>query len=1352
MDDYEGVETLEGNLANISLIDVLSMITNGGLQGTLEISSANVVKKIFFREKGVSISSFPPNVHWRLGDLLIEMGRITPEQLEQALQEQRNSQALLGQILLRNNFISYEDIHYTIRRQIKEELFELFQWKNAKFVFLQGVDSPEAKNADSRVVDLSFNTSRYVLNLAGVLGTFSSMERDGILHLRGVENQIDLEFRSGILYMGTHGIDTEQSFLNFLLASQVLTEGDLAQLPPIGSAYEKVEALGKIPHLPELYYEWMASLFLHILSEPSCTYEFYSHYPLTSKSREPILSASFNFRDILLQALIRIEDWEPILNALPLAKKFLPTASGQSFDLNQLDFNGMWSQLEQRLNHGIDYTQLPELNPLSRIEVLVLLTHFIREGFIVLLYEFFDFAKFLESSNRADLQQQTLVFMQKFYPWEFALYDQLATSYRIHRKLPEAAYYNAFLAKFYKGEERYQVIQKALNLDPNSLFAQQELIYYYLEEKRIERALPIAKKLVLLQLQEQRFEEAEELAQIFIEEDHEAPAFFNLFIKEYQQKKLTDKLLATLKSFVVYDEARGRYESLFNLYKQILEIDSSQIDIKEKLSALKKQGIGKKQKNNKIPLLLVTFILLAVGGYFFFLKPSPTLNPLDSVAEQQKVFEEAQNLERQGEIHRALQELNRLLSAKLSSNMYLTVSEFQRKLKGNQQQLETLVSQYQSAKNDKKFHEAKNHLEQLFTVFPPLRQKMKKETTELEEELQKKSQLYQQLKREITSDLEKMNNGTLFKTALLSKVQKILEENPGLDFQNPQESFFNEQKLQLEVLVKEDQKKFKEILERGEQLFLEGNYQEAYEKSKNLPKFFTTPEEEEKSKNFLNKCKELLEVLEQQKSLLNQAKEALRLKNLVQAQKLLEELIELFPDSTIANQASEELSKIGGLEAEAKNYLDEIDTLITQGQIEKAYLKAKNFPSQYQKTTQAKKLFYPLFIDYPNLSLEVFHQDQFLGKTPYTFKQKDLESPPALQLALDGYSIEVKGIHPKKPWLLEFSVNKGARFTLETNSPIISQPCIINNKLLLCSKDGIFQFLDPTTGNEYWNYSVASAGKVLDTPLYSNSTLYFGTFGGKIFFLKIRSDESGMEVFKEIEIPEAQFLYQPLLLENTLLFASQNGMIYAFDASNGSSLWKKNVRDFLPNERIAISSRFTEYRGQAFLPISLNGQLIRISNSGEIKLSRNLGGKVLSMVSFGKNLVVATNRGLSAFSSKDLNEKSTSQAWKSRVPGTILGLTPHQDQLWVASDESLFSFLSNGDTRLESDQIHCRSPLEVGADKLYITTPKGLSAYSFEGKFFWLYEVSKPLYIPFYYKNTIFFGSENGIFYAIPAN
>ena len=53
----------------------------------------------------------------QLGDSLVEQGVITPEQLKEALAEQRRTGRLLGRVLVENNYVTEEQISRTLAAQ-----------------------------------------------------------------------------------------------------------------------------------------------------------------------------------------------------------------------------------------------------------------------------------------------------------------------------------------------------------------------------------------------------------------------------------------------------------------------------------------------------------------------------------------------------------------------------------------------------------------------------------------------------------------------------------------------------------------------------------------------------------------------------------------------------------------------------------------------------------------------------------------------------------------------------------------------------------------------------------------------------------------------------------------------------------------------------------------------------------------------------------------------------------------------------------------------------------------------------------------------------------------------------------
>jgi hypothetical protein len=71
--------------------------------------------------------------------MLIYSGVLTHEALDKALETQQvgRDQKLLGEILVEQGALEVEKLKATIRRQLEEEIWELFSWESGNFRFEQ---------------------------------------------------------------------------------------------------------------------------------------------------------------------------------------------------------------------------------------------------------------------------------------------------------------------------------------------------------------------------------------------------------------------------------------------------------------------------------------------------------------------------------------------------------------------------------------------------------------------------------------------------------------------------------------------------------------------------------------------------------------------------------------------------------------------------------------------------------------------------------------------------------------------------------------------------------------------------------------------------------------------------------------------------------------------------------------------------------------------------------------------------------------------------------------------------------------------------------------------------------------
>ncbi|MFH1422230.1 MAG: DUF4388 domain-containing protein [Planctomycetota bacterium] len=149
---------LKGNISDVNLADIFQIISMGKKEGTLTISSGIKKVHIYFGKDTIRLLSEGEPRHTLLGDSLVIGDKISPTQLVEALAEQAKSRKPLGQILVEMGLISAADVEECLRKQVEEEICDIFIWENAEFEFISGLPSPELCDTMSGI-PLSFNVS-----------------------------------------------------------------------------------------------------------------------------------------------------------------------------------------------------------------------------------------------------------------------------------------------------------------------------------------------------------------------------------------------------------------------------------------------------------------------------------------------------------------------------------------------------------------------------------------------------------------------------------------------------------------------------------------------------------------------------------------------------------------------------------------------------------------------------------------------------------------------------------------------------------------------------------------------------------------------------------------------------------------------------------------------------------------------------------------------------------------------------------------------------------------------------------------------------------------------------------------
>jgi outer membrane protein assembly factor BamB/tetratricopeptide (TPR) repeat protein len=155
---------LKGNLSSFSLGEIFQSLAVNNHTGTLKITTKDKAQKcIYFSHGEISLFSTGSAEALRVGEILIRLNRLSPDSLKVALDEQKSSGELLGQILLRKGMITKEDLRQALETKIREEIYDLFLLTDAEFEFYIDHLPEEVFDPLQKNTRLAINTSSLVL-------------------------------------------------------------------------------------------------------------------------------------------------------------------------------------------------------------------------------------------------------------------------------------------------------------------------------------------------------------------------------------------------------------------------------------------------------------------------------------------------------------------------------------------------------------------------------------------------------------------------------------------------------------------------------------------------------------------------------------------------------------------------------------------------------------------------------------------------------------------------------------------------------------------------------------------------------------------------------------------------------------------------------------------------------------------------------------------------------------------------------------------------------------------------------------------------------------------------------------
>ena len=129
---------LEGTLKDFSLADIFQLIGLQRKTGVLTLRGRDdTVTVTFLDGKVVGADSLNRRLEGRLGSVLIKTGTLTTDQLNRALEIQKETLQRLGFILVHYGIISAQSLKDAIQLQITQIIYRLFRWKDGDYHFSQ---------------------------------------------------------------------------------------------------------------------------------------------------------------------------------------------------------------------------------------------------------------------------------------------------------------------------------------------------------------------------------------------------------------------------------------------------------------------------------------------------------------------------------------------------------------------------------------------------------------------------------------------------------------------------------------------------------------------------------------------------------------------------------------------------------------------------------------------------------------------------------------------------------------------------------------------------------------------------------------------------------------------------------------------------------------------------------------------------------------------------------------------------------------------------------------------------------------------------------------------------------------
>ncbi len=142
-----------GNIKEHDLTELLMQLQEQKATGSLVLQKDETIKSIHLKEGNIvyASSNLPGD---RLGELLLQMGKITPEQFNRSVELLKETGKQQGAILVEENYITAKELFEGLKHQVREIIYSLFLWEDGSYQFIREERPKHAISLQLDMVDL----------------------------------------------------------------------------------------------------------------------------------------------------------------------------------------------------------------------------------------------------------------------------------------------------------------------------------------------------------------------------------------------------------------------------------------------------------------------------------------------------------------------------------------------------------------------------------------------------------------------------------------------------------------------------------------------------------------------------------------------------------------------------------------------------------------------------------------------------------------------------------------------------------------------------------------------------------------------------------------------------------------------------------------------------------------------------------------------------------------------------------------------------------------------------------------------------------------------------------------------